>query len=125
MTGVLFTCPAPTLATARVTLAHGAGGRMTQPLIDKVFRPAFANAALDAAHDGAAVSAGGARLAFTTDSYVVRPLFFPGGNIGDLAVNGTVNDLAMCGARPVALSAAFVLEEGLQIGELEVVVASM
>ena len=98
---------------------------MTQRLIDVVFRPAFANAALDAAHDGAAVSAGGARLAFTTDTYVVRPLFFPGGNIGDLAVNGTVNDLAMCGARPVALSAAFVLEEGLRMEELETVVASM
>ena len=125
MTGVSFTCPAPAPETARVTLAHGGGGRMTQRLIDTVFRPAFANAALDAAHDGAAVSAGGARLAFTTDSYVVRPLFFPGGNIGDLAVNGTVNDLAMCGARPVALSAAFVLEEGLHISELEAVVASM
>ena len=120
-----FSCPVPPPGQTRVTLAHGGGGRMTLRLIDTMFRPAFANAALDAAHDGAALSAGGARLAFTTDSYVVQPLFFPGGNIGDLAVNGTVNDLAMCGARPLALSAAFVLEEGLRLSELEAVVTSM
>lgn len=120
-----FSCPVPPSSQTRVTLAHGGGGRMTLRLIETLFRPAFANAALDAAHDGAALSAGGARLAFTTDSYVVQPLFFPGGNIGDLAVNGTVNDLAMCGARPVALSAAFVLEEGLRMSELEAVVRSM
>ena len=122
---VPFSDPVPPTTPSRISMAHGDGGRMTHRLIDVVFRPAFANPALDAAHDGAAVSAGGARLAFTTDTYVVRPLFFPGGNIGDLAVNGTVNDLAMCGARPVALSAAFVLEEGLRMAELEMVVASM
>jgi len=109
----------------RIGIAHGGGGRMTQRLIDTVFRPAFSNPALDAAHDGATFSVAGARLAFTTDSYVVHPLFFPGGSIGDLAVNGTVNDLAMCGARPLSLSAAFVLEEGLPMSDLQAVVASM
>jgi hydrogenase expression/formation protein HypE len=118
-------CPVPSQVSDRITLAHGGGGRMTQRLIDTVFRPHFANPALDAAHDGAALTIGGARLAFTTDSYVVHPIFFPGGCIGDLAVNGTVNDLAMCGARPVSLSAAFILEEGLPVVDLERVVASM
>jgi len=118
-------CPVPSQVSDRITLAHGGGGRMTQRLIDTVFRPHFANPALDAAHDGAALTIGGARLAFTTDSYVVQPIFFPGGCIGDLAVNGTVNDLAMCGARPVSLSAAFILEEGLPVVDLERVVASM
>lgn len=98
---------------------------MRQRLIDSVFRPAFANHALDAAHDGARLCLGDSTFAFTTDSFVVRPLFFPGGTIGDLAVNGTVNDLAMCGARPVWLSAAFVLEEGLPISDLQDIVASM
>jgi hydrogenase expression/formation protein HypE len=118
-------CPAPLPATDRIGMAHGGGGRVTQRLIDRLFRAQFANPALDAAHDGAAVTAGGARLAFTTDSFVVHPLFFPGGSIGDLAVNGTVNDLAMCGARPLSLSAAFILEEGLAVAELESVVRAM
>jgi hydrogenase expression/formation protein HypE len=96
-----------------------------QRLLAEVFYPAFSNPALDARHDGAVFREGGARLAFTTDSYVVRPLFFPGGDIGRLAVNGTVNDLAMCGARPLALSAGFILEEGLPLETLERVVASM
>jgi hydrogenase expression/formation protein HypE len=87
--------------------------------------PAFANDALEQRHDGAVVSVNGARLALTTDSFVVRPLIFPGGNIGDLAVNGTVNDLAMCGARPLYLSAGFILEEGLEMETLRTVVASM
>jgi hydrogenase expression/formation protein HypE len=120
-----LSCPVPLPAGDRILLAHGGGGRLTNQLIDTVFVPAFANPALDARHDGAAVTAGGARLAFTTDSYVVRPLVFPGGNIGDLAVNGTVNDLAMCGARPLFLSAAFILEEGLEMETLRTVVASM
>jgi hydrogenase expression/formation protein HypE len=94
-------------------------------LIDSLFRPAFANPQLDLAHDGAVLSAGAARIAFTTDAYVVRPLFFPGGDIGTLAVNGTVNDLAMCGARPAWLSAAFILEEGLPMESLARVVESM
>ena len=120
-----LTCPVPLPAGDRILLAHGGGGKLTNQLIDSVFVPAFSNPALDARHDGAAVTAGGARLAFTTDGYVVRPLIFPGGNIGDLAVNGTVNDLAMCGARPLYLSAAFILEEGLEMETLQTVVASM
>jgi len=117
-------CPVPGTSD-RIGIAHGGGGRMMQRLIDGVFRPHFTNPALDAAHDGAALAVGGARLAFTTDSYVVQPLFFPGGTIGDLAVNGTVNDLAMCGARPLSLSAAFILEEGLRLADLEAVVVTM
>jgi hydrogenase expression/formation protein HypE len=118
-------CPVPLNRSDRISIAHGGGGRMTQRLIDGVFRAHFSNPALDAAHDGATLAVGVARLAFTTDSYVVRPLFFPGGTIGDLAVNGTVNDLAMCGARPLSLSAAFILEEGLPIADLEAVVVAM
>jgi hydrogenase expression/formation protein HypE len=108
---VNLSCPVPRVADDRIVLAHGGGGRLTHQLIEKIFLPAFSNAALEQRHDGAVVSVNGARLAFTTDSFVVRPLIFPGGNIGDLAVNGTVNDLAMCGARPLYLSSGFILEE--------------
>ena len=94
-------------------------------LIEKVFLPAFSNEALDPRHDGALFSVQGARLAMTTDTYVVHPLIFPGGTIGDLAVNGTVNDLAMCGARAIGLSAGFILEEGLAMDTLQAVVDSM
>jgi len=118
-------CPVPRVADDRIVLAHGGGGRLTHQLIEKIFIPAFANDALEQRHDGAVVSVNGARLAFTTDSFVVRPLIFPGGNIGDLAVNGTVNDLAMCGARPLYLSAGFILEEGLEMETLRTVVNSM
>ncbi|MBK9171126.1 MAG: hydrogenase expression/formation protein HypE [Bryobacterales bacterium] len=118
-------CPVPVHRTDRVLLAHGGGGRLTQELIERLFLPAFANPALAARHDGAVFEAQGGPLAFTTDAFVVDPLVFPGGTIGDLAVNGTVNDLAMCGARPVALSAAFILEEGLPMETLERVVGSM
>ncbi len=118
-------CPLPIGNYPHVLLAHGGGGRLMQQLIDGVFGPAFANPALDERHDGAHLTLGGQRLAFTTDSYVVRPLFFPGGDIGAMAVNGTVNDLAMCGARPRWLSAGFILEEGLPMETLQRVVASM
>ena len=116
---------APAMPLERISLAHGRGGRAAKQLLETVFRPAFATHTLDLTHDGAVVDAAGARLAFTTDSFVVRPLFFPGGTVGDLAVNGTVNDLAMCGARPLWLSAAFVLEEGLPIGDLRAIVTAM
>jgi hydrogenase expression/formation protein HypE len=106
-------------------LAHGGGGRLTHQLIEKIFIPAFGNPMLEQRHDGAVVPVNGARLAFTTDSFVVRPLIFPGGNIGDLAIKGTVNDLAMCGARPLYLSAGFILEEGLEMETLRTVVKSM
>jgi hydrogenase expression/formation protein HypE len=120
-----LSCPVPRVADDRIVLAHGGGGRLTHQLIEKIFIPAFSNAALEQRHDGAVVRVNGARLAFTTDSFVVRPLIFPGGNIGDLAVNGTVNDLAMCGARPLYLSAGFILEEGLEMEALRTVVTSM
>ncbi|MGO9084757.1 MAG: hydrogenase expression/formation protein HypE [Candidatus Sulfotelmatobacter sp.] len=124
-----LSCPVPRVADDRIVLAHGGGGRLTHQLIEKIFLPAFSNPALDQRHDGAVLPldglAAGSRLAFTTDSFVVRPLIFPGGNIGDLAVNGTVNDLAMCGARPLYLSAGFILEEGLEMETLRTVVKSM
>jgi hydrogenase expression/formation protein HypE len=109
----------------RVTLAHGAGGKASQTLTDAVFLEAFRNPLLEPLSDQAVFGIGNARLAFSTDSYVVRPLFFPGGDIGDLAVNGTVNDLAMAGARPLYLSAGFILEEGFPVESLTRVVASM
>src|SRR5213594_887135 len=103
----------------RITLAHGAGGKATHTLIDALFLESFRNPVLEAMEDQATISVAGARLAFTTDSFVVHPLFFPGGNIGDLAVNGTVNDLAVGGARPLYLSASFILEEGFPIAALQ------
>jgi hydrogenase expression/formation protein HypE len=121
----ILSCPLPLPATERILLAHGGGGRLTNQLIEDIFLPAFTNTALQARHDGALLAIGGTRLAMTTDTYVVQPLVFPGGTIGDLAVNGTVNDLAMCGARPIALSAGFVLEEGLPMETLRHVVNSM
>ncbi|MDD2707453.1 MAG: hydrogenase expression/formation protein HypE [Verrucomicrobiae bacterium] len=118
-------CPAPIRERNEIVMAHGGGGRVMQQLIEGVFFKAFGNPLLAQAHDGTVIEAGGERLAFTTDSYVVRPLIFPGGDIGDLAVNGTVNDLAMCGARPLYLSAGFILEEGLSMDVLRRVVDSM
>jgi len=120
-----FSCPVPISSHTHVQLAHGGGGTLTHQLIEQMFVPAFDNPALGARHDGARLDLGGARLAFTTDSYVVRPMFFPGGDIGTLAVNGTVNDLAMCGARPQFLSAGFILEEGLEMATLWRIVSSM
>jgi hydrogenase expression/formation protein HypE len=120
-----FSCPIPFDEPKEIQLGHGGGGRLTQRLIDTVFAPAFRNPALDARHDGATLAWPGARLAFTADTHVVSPLFFPGGGIGTLAVFGTANDLAMCGARPRWLSAGFVLEEGLSLEVLRRVVESM
>ena len=118
-------CPLPLSDYPQVLMAHGGGGRLMNQLIEQVFLSAFANPRLAARHDGAIIEPGGGRLAFTTDSYVVKPLFFPGGDIGTLAINGTVNDLAMCGARPLYLSAGFILEEGLAMATLWRVVTSM
>ena len=118
-------CPVPIVERSEITIGHGGGGRLTEELLETIFRPAFSNPALDTRHDGALLRAGTARLAFTTDAHVVSPLFFPGGDIGKVAVNGTVNDLAMCGARPLGLSAGFILEEGLPLEVLRRVVASM
>jgi hydrogenase expression/formation protein HypE len=118
-------CPLPLDTEERILLAHGGGGRLTQQLVNTIFRPAFTNPLLDNQHDSAVLPIAAGRIAFTTDSYVVRPLIFPGGTIGDLAVNGTVNDLAMCGARPLFLSAGFILEEGLPLDMLHRIVGSM
>lgn len=117
-------CPTP-LRHRTVQLAHGGGGRLSRELIEQVFMPAFGGAALSARHDGAVVEAPRGRIAMTTDGYVVRPLFFPGGDIGKLAICGTINDLAMTGATPRWLAVAFILEEGLPMDDLVRVVASM
>jgi len=118
-------CPLPIFEHKQIVLGHGSGGKLTADLIDKVFLPAFTNPVLNKLDDQAVVQINGARLAFTTDSFVVTPIFFPGGDIGKLAINGTVNDLAMSGARPLYLAAAFILEEGLLAEELQRVVQSM
>jgi hydrogenase expression/formation protein HypE len=120
-----FTCPLPISDYKAVILAHGSGGGLTHDLINKLFFPRFQNPMLAAGHDGSVFQIGGAQLAFTTDSFVVTPIFFPGGDIGVLAVNGTVNDLAMCGAKPLYLSCGFILEEGLPMGALWRIVLSM
>lgn len=115
------------LRDEKITLSHGSGGKSTHNLIEGVFAPAFSNPLLDSMDDAATFSVPGTgqRLAFTTDTYVVSPLFFPGGDIGKLAVHGTINDLAMAGAEPLYLSAGFILEEGFPIAELRRIVASM
>jgi hydrogenase expression/formation protein HypE len=118
-------CPIPIFDHKQIVLGHGSGGKLTADLIEKIFLPAFHNPTLDKLDDQATLSIGGARLAFTTDSFVVTPIFFPGGDIGRLAIHGTVNDLAMSGARPLYLSAAFILEEGLPVDDLRRVVESM
>jgi hydrogenase expression/formation protein HypE len=118
-------CPLPIFDHKQIVLGHGSGGKLTSELIEKVFLPAFDNSILNKLDDQAVLEVNGCRLAFTTDSFVVTPIFFPGGNIGDLAINGTVNDLAMSGARPLYLAVAFILEEGLLTEELQRVVDSM
>ncbi|MCE9529623.1 MAG: hydrogenase expression/formation protein HypE [Planctomycetes bacterium] len=130
-------CPVPRSGYDRILLGHGSGGQLTNDLIKRMFLPAFDNRVLSALEDQATLDFppcgetfniaeyGNARLAFTTDSYVIRPIFFPGGDIGSLAVNGTINDLAVGGAIPLWLSAAFILEEGLPLEDLQRIVASM
>jgi hydrogenase expression/formation protein HypE len=125
-----FSCPTALRDRPHVVMGHGGGGALSRDLVEHVFLPAFGNPVLDRLGDSAVLDAdphlaGGGRLAFSTDSYVVRPLIFPGGSIGELAVNGTVNDLAMSGAEPLWLSAAFILEEGLAIADLAAIVARM
>src|ERR1700748_754785 len=122
---VFGSCALPILDHLQIVLGHGSGGKLTADLIDQVFLPAFKNPILDKLDDQAVVTVGGTRLAITTDSFVVRPIFFPGGDIGRLAVHGTVNDLVVGGARPLYLAAAFILEEGLALADLRRVVASM
>lgn len=118
-------CPTPILDHKTIVLGHGSGGKLSHQLIQKMILPVFGNATLETQHDGAVLTMSAGRIAFTTDSYVVHPIFFPGGTIGDLAVNGTVNDLAMCGARPQYLSVSFIIEEGLAMDDFWRVLCSM
>jgi hydrogenase expression/formation protein HypE len=118
-------CPTPIVTTDRVLLGHGSGGKLTAELLEQMILPALSNPALDALDDQAVLAVGAGRIAFTTDSYVISPIFFPGGDIGELAVNGTINDLAVGGARPIALSLSLILEEGLPLAELARVIHSV
>jgi hydrogenase expression/formation protein HypE len=120
-----WVCPVPLRDSPTIVMGHGGGGAMSAELIEHLFLPAFGAAADAALGDSAVVQVGRSRLAFSTDSYVVKPLFFPGGSIGDLAVNGTVNDLAMSGARPLVLSTAFILEEGTPLADIGRVAEAM
>ena len=120
-----MTCPSPLPARNTILLGHGSGGKLSNELVRDVFLPALGNPELDRLEDQAIVTIGGQRLAFTTDSFVVKPLFFPGGDIGSLAVHGTINDLAVGGAKPLFLSAAFIIEEGFSTEELRRIVDSM
>jgi hydrogenase expression/formation protein HypE len=120
-----LSCPIPKSEYDRVLLAHGGGGTLTHQLITKIFLNQFGNEYLNQLHDGAIFEINGNKFAFTTDSYVVSPVFFPGGNIGELAINGTVNDLAVCGAKPLFISTGFIIEEGFEIEELWEIVLSM
>jgi len=122
-TALEFDCPVPIQQYARIQMAHGGGGRLMHQLLEKVFLPTFGSR--ENRHDSAVLDLPGNRVAFTTDSYVVRPIIFPGGDIGSLAVHGTVNDLAMSGAKPLFLSVGFILEEGLPMETLQQVVDSM
>jgi len=118
-------CPIPISEYPKVLLAHGGGGTLMHQLIGKIFAPTFKSDLQQAEHDAATLPINGGRIAFTTDSFVVNPMIFPGGNIGSLAVHGTVNDLAMAGAKPLYLSAGFILEEGLDMETLWTVVQAM
>lgn len=125
MSGAAFSCPTPLTARDRIVLGHGSGGRLSAELLRDIFLAPFSNPILNRMDDQAIFDVGGSRIAFSTDSFVVKPLFFPGGDIGSLAVHGTVNDLAMGGARPLWLSAAFILEEGFPTEELRRIAESM
>jgi hydrogenase expression/formation protein HypE len=120
-----LSCPIPISQYPHVMLAHGGGGTLMHSLIEKMFMSEFKNPSLETRHDSAEINLNGNRLAFTTDSYVISPLFFPGGDIGSLAIHGTVNDLSMSGAKPLYISAGFIIEEGLPMETLWKIVQSM
>lgn len=125
-----WTCPLPLRDYPKIVLGHGGGGKLSNELIENLFLPAFSNETLEKLGDAATIGLAeilqnGSRLAYSTDSFVVNPLFFPGGNIGDLAINGTVNDIAMAGAKPLFLSAGFIIEEGFEMENLGRIVGSM
>jgi len=117
-----WSCPLPLRDYPSIVMGHGGGGQLSSELIEHLFVPAFRNPALESMADSTVLPRPAGRLAFSTDSYVVQPLFFPGGSIGDLAVHGTVNDLAMSGATPLYLSAGFILEEGFPLSQLAAIV---
>jgi hydrogenase expression/formation protein HypE len=125
MTTFDFSCPTPSLQNEVITMAHGGGGKLTHRLIKEIFIPIFSNEKLTLMHDGAFLPNINAPLAFTTDSYVIQPLFFPGGDIGKLSITGTINDLAMCGAKPLYISCGFIIEEGFAIDDLKKITRSM
>ncbi|MBO9334890.1 MAG: hydrogenase expression/formation protein HypE [Roseiflexus sp.] len=120
-----WVCPLPLRDHPNIVMGHGGGGKLSAELVEHLFLPAFAEAGAVDMGDAASITVGGMRLAYSTDSFVVRPLFFPGGNIGELAVNGTVNDIAMRGAQPLFLSAGFILEEGMSLDRLAAIAGSM
>lgn len=120
-----LSCPIPKSEYDKVLIAHGGGGTLTHQLISKIFLNQFGNEYLNKLHDGAILEINGTKFAFTTDSYVVSPIFFSGGNIGELAINGTVNDLTCCGAKPLFISVGFIIEEGFEIEDLWKIVLSM
>ena len=120
-----WTCPLPLADYPTIVMGHGGGGKLGNELVEHLFLPAFRNPALENLGDAAVLELGGGRLAMSTDSFVVQPLFFPGGSIGELAVNGTVNDLAVSGAEPKFLSASFILEEGFPLAQLAAIVDAM
>ncbi len=120
-----LSCPVPIMKHDSIQLAHGAGGKLSAELVDKMFLPRFSNETLEKLEDQAILNIPEGRIAFSTDTFVVDPIFFPGGNIGELAINGTVNDIAMSGAEPIALSVGFILEEGLPFESLHAILLSM
>src|SRR5580658_11237143 len=120
-----WSCPLPLADYPDIVMGHGGGGKLGNELVEHLFLPAFRNPALENLGDAAALELGSGRIAISTDSFVVRPLFFPGGSIGELAINGTVNDLAMSGAKPLYLSAGFILEEGFRLELLGGIVERM
>jgi len=120
-----WSCPVPLRNHPQIVMGHGGGGKLSAELVEHLFVPAFQNETLAALGDSAVLALAGNRLAFSTDSYVVQPLFFPGGNIGELAIYGTVNDIAMSGAQPLFLSTGFILEEGLPLEQLGLIVQAM
>jgi hydrogenase expression/formation protein HypE len=120
-----WTCPVPLRDSPTIVMGHGGGGAMSAELVEHLFLPSFGAAADAGLGDSAVIDMSGGRIAFSTDSFVVRPMFFPGGSIGDLAINGTINDLAMSGATPIALSTAFILEEGIALSVVGLIAEAM
>ena len=120
-----WVCPLPLAGYPTIVMGHGGGGKLGNELVEHLFLPAFRNPALENLGDAAVLELGGGALAMSTDSFVVQPLFFPGGSIGELAVNGTVNDLAVSGAEPKFLSASFILEEGFPLAQFAAIVDAM